>query len=111
LLSVHGRAKTGSNFQVQTPLNLYATILSASASVTHTFAKPGPEQKSRKGYIHVIQTSGYNTGKAAGARVKLNGDVELSEGDGAFAWADENGKLQIENIGSNDAEFILFDIE
>ena len=48
---------------VQSPVTLKATILSPGKTVEHTFT--GAE---RKGYVHVIQTSGYNTLAAKGNR-------------------------------------------
>lgn len=65
----------------------------------------------RKTYIHVIQTSGFNVGKAKGARVRLNDGLELSEGDGAFALGQEGDVIEFRNVGDVDAEFLVFDIE
>jgi len=95
---------------VQSPVTLYATLLSPSKTVTHIFPTPVSSEP-RKSYIHVVQTSGYNTGEAKGARVRLNGGLELAEGDGAFAWGREGDKLEVENVGDKVAEVLVFDIE
>lgn len=41
----------------------------------------------------------------------MNGGLELSEGDGAFAWGAAGDKLHIENVGSTPAEVLVFDLE
>ncbi|KAJ7142307.1 RmlC-like cupin domain-containing protein [Mycena epipterygia] len=93
---------------VQSPLTLYATLLSEGKRLSQAMA-------GSKGYIHVVQTSGYNTGKATGAAVKILGDagVEwvLKEGDGAYLHFDQAGELTVENVGETTAEVLLFDIE
>jgi len=93
---------------VQSPLTLYATILSPSTSLPHTFTTP-------KGYIHVIQTSGYNTEAAKGATIKISGgngvEQVLSEGDGAYISAECEQIITVQNVGDRDAEMLLFDIE
>jgi len=97
---------------VQSPLNLYATLLSPSKTVTHTFL---PGTPARKGYIHVVQTSGYNPGESAGAHIKVSGpdgaQIELKEGDGAYIYAQSGDGLVVENVGDKVAEVLLFDIE
>lgn len=45
---------------VNSPLTLYATLLSQGKALTQAM-------KGKKGYIHVVQTGGYNTGPATGA--------------------------------------------
>ena len=92
-------------------MTLYATLLSPSSSLTHTFPAPGQDSVKRRAYIHVIQTSGYNPGKATGATVQLNGGLELAEGDGAFATAAEGDKIEVKNVGHEVAEVLLFDVE
>jgi len=96
---------------VQSPVTLYATLLSPSNSLTHKFPTPGDGFKKRRAYVHVIQTSGYNTGKATGATVQLNGGLQLAEGDGAFAVASEGEKIEVKNVGDKVAEVLLFDVE
>lgn len=94
--------------KVQSPVSLYATLLSPDASVTHTFSSP--QLGKRRGYIHVIQTSGYNTGKATGATARINGGLTLAEGDGAFVLAGEGEKIEVKNVGNVVAEVLLFDV-
>lgn len=96
---------------VHAQLSVYASILSPGKTVTHTFPQPAEGQPARKAYIHLIQTSGYNAKEATGATVKLNGGLELREGDGSFAAAAEGEKIQIENTGDRDAEVLVFDLE
>lgn len=98
---------------VHAPVSLYATLLSPSSTVSHTFPKPGASETSRKAYIHVIQTSGYNKGvaKSDGAKIRLNGGLELGEGDGSFALGAEGEVIEVENVGSGVAEVLVFDIE
>lgn len=57
----------------------------------------------------------YETG---GARLRINGGLVLEEGDGAFVSvnntkAGEEGerKLEIENVGEVEAEFLLFEMD
>ncbi|KAG8928081.1 hypothetical protein FRC02_007386 [Tulasnella sp. 418] len=96
---------------VQSPLSLKAAILSPSKSVEHTFPAPAEGKPARKSYVHVIQTSGYNTGKSTGNRVRVNGGLELAEGDGAYASGQEGDTIHLENIGEGNAEILVFDIE
>jgi hypothetical protein len=98
---------------VQSPLTLFATLLSPSTTLTHTFLS-GPST-SRKGYIHVVQTSGYNTSTSTGAHVRVKGEdgveIELKEGDGAYVYAEPGKELAVENVGDKVAEIVLFDLE
>ncbi|KII87162.1 hypothetical protein PLICRDRAFT_113083 [Plicaturopsis crispa FD-325 SS-3] len=91
---------------VQSPLTLLATLLSPSATLPYKFT-------GTKGYVHVVQTSGYNTGKAQGARVRIGDgkgvEAELSEGDGAYLYGGD--EIKVENIGEKRAEVLLFDLE
>jgi len=96
---------------VHAQLSVYASILSPGKSLTHTFPAPGAGQPARKAFVHLIQTSGYNHKQANGAQVKLNGGLELREGDGSFAAAPEGEKIEIENNGDRDAEVLVFDLE
>ncbi|KIJ55565.1 hypothetical protein M422DRAFT_24132 [Sphaerobolus stellatus SS14] len=95
---------------VQSPVTLFASIISPTIGVTHTFGKPA-QGPTKRGYVHVIQTSGYNTGKATGATVQLNGGLKLSEGDGAFVVAPEGEQLEIKNVGERAAEVLVFDLD
>lgn len=96
---------------IHAQLSAYASIISPSSTVTHTFSLPVEGKEERKAYIHVIQTSGYNTGRAQGAKVRLNGGLELGEGDGAFVSAKETDKLEVENVGEGSVEIVLFEME
>ncbi|KAF9500025.1 RmlC-like cupin [Pleurotus eryngii] len=97
---------------VQSPLTLFATLLSPSISVSHTFER-------RKSYIHVVQTSGYqppqaNTGgavKILEKGIKGGEEVVLREGDGAYMLGESGKELVIENLGDKVAEILLFDLE
>jgi redox-sensitive bicupin YhaK (pirin superfamily) len=97
---------------VHSDLTLYATIISPSKSVTYNVPAPATGGK-RKSYIHVVQTSGYNTKKSTGATVSVDGgETKLSEGDGTFAYSEgEGGKIEITNVGDKDAEVLVFDLE
>ncbi|KAI0675993.1 pirin domain-containing protein [Trametes maxima] len=97
---------------VHSPLNLFATLLSPGNSLRHEF-HTGDGQ--RKGYVHVVQTSEYNTAKASGAHVRIlgaeGGPVDLREGDGAYIMAASGEALTVENAGEKVAEVLLFDME
>lgn len=107
---VHEREAKGPA-PVMSNLSLKATIISPGKSVEHVFPAPADGAPARKGYIHVVQTSGYNTLQAKGNRVKVNETLELAEGDGAFATGQKDDKLVIENIGDSPAEVLVFDIQ
>ena len=98
---------------VQSPLTLYATVLSPSKAITHTFQASTPS--SRKGYIHLVQTSGYNPDTPSGAHIRVSGaggaQIELKEGDGAYIYAQSGEDLVVENVGDRAAEIVLFDME
>ncbi|KIY44961.1 RmlC-like cupin [Fistulina hepatica ATCC 64428] len=95
---------------VHTQLTLYATLLSPGRALPQ-------EMHGQKGYIHIVQTSGYHVGPAEGASVRVGQKaetVDLREGDGAYIWFPKNdGKitLDIENVGGSTAEVVLFDLE
>ncbi|KAL0948768.1 hypothetical protein HGRIS_008899 [Hohenbuehelia grisea] len=100
---------------VQSPLTLFATLLSPSTSLKHAFLA-GPKRQ-RKAYVHVVQNSGYQPGKASetGASVRLSavsGDAEivLKEGDGVYIMGETGKEVQVENIGGKVAEVLLFDL-
>ncbi|EPX75065.1 yhhW [Schizosaccharomyces octosporus yFS286] len=95
-------------------LGMWASILSPGSQVSHVF---GPWNNTaspvRKGYLHLIQTSGFagprdtSVGKA---QLKI-GEHVLSEGDGLFVMDTEKGSsLTIESVGSANAEFVFFDM-
>lgn len=97
---------------VQSPLSLYATILGEGIRLEH-------KMKGKKGYLHVLQTGGYNPSKACGATIRITGggvvgdEMLLREGDGAYIWVGEGAgtRLYLENIGDGSAEVLLLDLE
>jgi redox-sensitive bicupin YhaK (pirin superfamily) len=98
---------------VQSALTLYVTLLEKGRALEK-------ELQGKKGYVHVVQTSGYNPGKASGATVKLvsaggeDQELVLKEGDGAYVAVGHQGeaaKLTVENVGDGTAEVLLFDLE
>lgn len=96
---------------VHSDLTMYATILEPGKTVSGVL-------QGRKGYIHLIQTSGYNVGEAKGASLKavLTKDaeeqqVEFKEGDGAYLNIAPGTSISLSNPGSTNAEFIVFDLE
>ncbi|KAG6918179.1 hypothetical protein DXG01_016164 [Tephrocybe rancida] len=94
---------------VHSALTLYATLADKGQKLEQPL-------KGKKGYVHVVQTSGYNTGKATGATVRVGGtrsseELELKEGDGAYITLDQAGTFVLENIGDKTAEVLLFDLE
>lgn len=96
---------------VHSALTMFASLLSPSTTLSHTFPS-APAQ--RKAYFHVIQTSGYNPGKPGGAQVKLSapgGEVTLREGDGVYIMGDAGATMEVKNEGDRIAEVILFDLE
>ncbi|KAE9404295.1 RmlC-like cupin [Gymnopus androsaceus JB14] len=88
---------------VQSPLTMYATLLSQGTSLSQ--AMKGP-----KGYVHVVMRSGYNEGPASGAAIKIAGQT-LKEGDGAYLQIPSATDLVVENVGDQVAEVILFDLQ
>lgn len=97
---------------VHSPLNLFATLISLASKVSHAFSSASTQ---RKGYVHVVQTSGYNTKASGGAHVRIlggdGGPLGLKEGDGAYIMAAPGEELTIENAGDRVAEVLLFDME
>ncbi|KAK4701743.1 quercetin 2,3-dioxygenase, partial [Phenoliferia sp. Uapishka_3] len=113
---VHNKRNTTGPAPVHSKLNMYASILSPGASITQTISSTAT-----KCYLHLAMTSGYRGPSIpasekfedGGARVRLNGALALEEGDGAFVEVKKEGEreLKIENTGSKDAEFVLFEME
>ncbi|KAJ7173425.1 RmlC-like cupin domain-containing protein [Mycena filopes] len=94
---------------VQAHLTLYATLLTDGKSLTQKIANT-------KGYVMVVQSSGFNKKAATGATIKVRGasgaQVQLREGDGAFLHFDQGGgDLIVDNVGDRTAEVLLFDVE
>lgn len=90
---------------VQSPVYLWSTLLSPGNKVQHRLLN-------KQGYVHLIQTSGYNTGPAKGNKISVNGQTQLGEGDGVYIKVAGNGSADIilENTGNDVAEVLLFDI-
>lgn len=93
---------------VSSPLVLYATLLSPGKTLSQTMT-------AKKGYIHVIQTNGYNPDASKGASVQVSTNKDttqvLREGDGAYILVGDEKELVVENVGDSIAEILLFDIE
>ncbi|TFK39552.1 pirin domain-protein domain-containing protein-containing protein [Crucibulum laeve] len=93
---------------VQSALTLYASLISAGKTLERPL-------DGKKGYVHVIQKSGYKEGSAEGATVRIsNGGEELvlREGDGAYVFVGKKGNvLNMENAGDRVAEVLVFDLE
>ncbi|PPQ85242.1 hypothetical protein CVT25_010015 [Psilocybe cyanescens] len=95
---------------VNSPLTLYATILGQGKSLHRVF-------EGKKGYIHVVQTSGYNDKKASGASVRISSqgsgeELTLREGDGAYIFVGQKGtSMTVENDGDRSAEVLVFDLD
>jgi len=99
-----------------------ASLLTPKASVSHTVSRPfnpsaSPSQ-SKRVYVHLVQSSGYNTRAsythADAAKVKVGGEtgVVLGEGDGVFIDGGVEGDvIQIESVGGREAEFVLFEMD
>jgi len=91
---------------VQSPLTLYATLLGQNKSLNRSLT-------GKKGYIHVIQTSGYNKGQSRGANIKIASkggeELTLGEGDGAYVFVDN--PFEVENVGDRVAEVLFFDLD
>ncbi|KAG9024606.1 hypothetical protein FRB95_011276 [Tulasnella sp. JGI-2019a] len=96
---------------IHSHISLNASILTPGKSVTYTFPTAEKSIGGRKGYVHLIQTSGYNTGAAMGSKIRLNEGLELAEGDGSFLYGAAGEELKIENVGSINAELLVFDIQ
>ncbi|KAJ3827341.1 RmlC-like cupin domain-containing protein [Lentinula raphanica] len=88
---------------VQSPLTMYATLLSPRKSLNLAV-------KGMKGYVHVVMRSGYNEGPATGATIQISGQ-NLKEGDGAYLQVPLGSDVVVENVGDRVAEVILFDLE
>ncbi|KAI6014145.1 hypothetical protein PISMIDRAFT_112163 [Pisolithus microcarpus 441] len=102
---------------IRSQLWMYASLIDPGVSLVHEHV--GKEQgQPKKGYIHLIQTSGYNPGKPSGNAVRIGsksstGDsqVELREGDGAYLKYEGSHDLEVTNVGQGVAEVLLFDLD
>jgi len=96
---------------IQSDVALWATLLSPKRTVSRTMPSSDGE---RKAYMQVVQTSGFNEGRARGAHVRVeigNRSVEMKEGDGAFVHAAPKEELRMTNLGNSVAEVLLFDVD
>ncbi|KAF9471756.1 RmlC-like cupin [Pholiota conissans] len=94
---------------VQSPLTLYSTLLGAGKTLERPL-------EGKKGYIHVVQTSGYNEGPGKGASVRISSkgseELTLREGDGAYILVEKGANpLVVENSGDSTAEILVFDLD
>ncbi|KAK7036201.1 Pirin domain-containing protein [Favolaschia claudopus] len=103
------REDGGSPAPVQSRLTLYAAIVSPGKEVVRRVG-------GRKAFVQVVQRSGYNSGPAKGAAVRVvegsGGEHILREGDAAYVELDGGGaELEVANAGEIPAEVLLFDME
>ncbi|KAJ9121348.1 hypothetical protein QFC24_004685 [Naganishia onofrii] len=117
---------------VHSHIAMFSTLLDPGNKVTHhvteAYHKFTPDlpltpstdastDGSKKVYIHVIQTTKYNPRasltNADAPRIKVNGDLVLGEGDGAFVTGGKAGDegLTLENVGGGRAEVVLFEMD
>lgn len=93
---------------VHSPLTLYASLLSPETKLEKSLER-------QKGYVHVVQTSGYNEANAEGASVKISSQdsqLTLREGDGAYISVGKSGNvLEVQNVGDRVAEVVVFDLD
>jgi len=100
---------------IRSELRMYASLIHPGISLVHVPVETGGARK-KKGYIHVIQKSGYNPGPARGVTLRIGSQaggpqVELREGDGAYLAYEPGAELRLENDGQGIAEVLLFDLE
>ncbi|KAF2261313.1 Pirin-domain-containing protein [Lojkania enalia] len=90
---------------LQADLSMDASILSPGNKVTHQVVAEGP----RKVFLQVIMSK-RSQPKDDGAKIKI-GDTVLGEGDGAYVEGVMGpGKVEVESVGTEPAEFLLFDM-
>ncbi|KIL69074.1 hypothetical protein M378DRAFT_118929 [Amanita muscaria Koide BX008] len=93
---------------VHSGVTMYASLLDKGVKLPL-------EMKGKKGYVHVIMTSGYKVGPSEGAAVKLASgpeEVIIKEGDGAYLQiSNRPAELVVENVADGTAEVLVFDIE
>lgn len=90
---------------VHSALTMYASLIEKDLKLER-------EMKGKKGYVHVVMTSGYKEGAGGGATVRLasGGEtVTLREGDGAYLAG--KGELVVENVGGSRAEVLVFELD
>ncbi|KIJ11122.1 hypothetical protein PAXINDRAFT_171917 [Paxillus involutus ATCC 200175] len=98
---------------IRSELRMYASLIHPGISLVH--APVGNSQK-KKGYIHVIQKSGYNVAQGGGITLRIGSQsdgpqIELREGDGAYLVYEPGAELRVENDSRGVAEVLLFDLE
>jgi hypothetical protein len=89
---------------------MFASLIHPGVSLVHG------NGRAKKGYIHVIQKSGYNPGPGNGVTLRIGSQadgpqVELREGDGAYLTYEPGAELRLENDSQGIAEVLLFDLE
>ncbi|KAJ9108589.1 hypothetical protein QFC19_002305 [Naganishia cerealis] len=117
---------------VHSHIAMFSTLLDPGNKVTHYVTEPyhnltpklpltpatdASSDGSKKVYIHVVQTTKYNPRasltNADAPRIKVNDDLVVGEGDGAFVTgikANDQG-LTLENVGGGQAEVVLFEMD
>ena len=94
---------------VHSPISLRATLLSPGRSLSRELRAP-----SSKAYVHVVQTSGYNSRAASGNTIRVYApgakDAILREGDGLYITSPNDTTVSVENTGENVAEILLFEL-
>ena len=97
---------------VHSPLSLHASLISSGTTLPYTLAHASTV---RKAYVHVAQTSGYNSKEASGASVQVSAEgadkVVLREGDGLYIVGQPGKELSVSNIGDSVAEVLLFEMD
>ncbi|KAG7092522.1 hypothetical protein E1B28_008872 [Marasmius oreades] len=88
---------------VQSPLTMYASLVTPGREVS-------VQMRGKKGYVHLVMTSGYTTGKAKGGSIKVADKEVLREGDGAYIMQEHGNEVVVQNVGDTTAEVIFFDI-
>jgi redox-sensitive bicupin YhaK (pirin superfamily) len=95
---------------IRSELRMFASLIHPGVSLVHG------NGRAKKGYIHVIQKSGYNPGPGNGVTLRIGSQadgpqVELREGDGAYLTYEPGAELRLENDSQGIAEVLLFDLE
>ena len=106
--------------QVHSPVHAFATILTPGTSLTHVLRPTLRGDGAKLFYAQLVQTSGYNTGKALvdgtkSSLVKIataSVSEMLGEGDGVFGRGGNTGeKVVVENTGNINAEMLIFEMD
>ena len=88
---------------IHTDFHMFASILQPKNKVVHKVQEAVNDGvNSRKLYVHLNST---------GSQLKINENIMLKPGDGAFITDVVSGEnVTFESIGDKDAEFVLFDL-